>query len=330
VSPFLVAAGACALLALPAAASGAQNFSVTKSKVIRSGSEAPLASASKKKGKKPINKTATSQVAFASGTTAGATASCPGKTHITGGGFAVAPGHTPAANSGLRSQTVISHPSGAKDWTASGGAFTTPPATGSFTTFARCENSALGRLVSTISISGTVAASSSTTALLDCPGGTHVIGGGYSGTGLANLVNINGTRTIILESRRSAVGQWSVAAYTATGAPASPFTAFAICERNGKGTSVSEVSTLAAIGENVRSAADASCTGKKHVVSGGFSVTDGDPALVPAAGIDENHPSGSKGWHVGMYEFSLTLPAGSALQTFAYCKKNSPAKSKNK
>jgi hypothetical protein len=51
-------------------------------------------------------------------------------------------------------------------------------------------------------------------------------------------------------------------------------------------------------------------------------ITPNGPGSVPAIGVDEFTPVGRRGWHLGLHEWpTVNLPAGSALQTFAYCKK---------
>ena len=58
---------------------------------------------------------------------------------------------------------------------------------------------------------------------------------------------------------------------------------------------------------------------ERVVVTGSFSAVGHDPARP----VDETVPVGKKGWHTGLWEDStkFAAPAGSALQTFAYCKK---------
>jgi hypothetical protein len=325
----LVIAGSITLLAAPSA--GAQPLVVKKTKVVRGAEPMPQASAAaKKKGKRRRRATTeTAAVPFAQGATVSATAACEGKSHLTGGGFAVSPPFTPAA--GIRSTSVISFPADRKQWTASASAFTTPPASGTFTAYARCESNSLGNTI-VLSLSGTVPQGQVTTALLDCPGPTHAVGGGFAGTPPASLslADDAGLRTFIFESRRRNIDQWAVTAYTRNNSPvAAPFSGYVICERDGKGRNVTQSSTIAPIADNGRTVGDPSCSGKRHVVSGGWSVVDADTTIAPAAMFDESHPVGKKGWHVGMSEHpDIILPAGSTLETIAYCKKIPRAKRK--
>jgi hypothetical protein len=285
---------------------------------------AGVADAKKKKKKKKstaVTKTASGPLAAGNAAVTGS-ASCTGKTHMTGGGLAIAPSFAPPA-SGLRSVASGSSPSGAKGWSTSAGAFNNPSSFGTLTTYVRCEGNSQGQLVNTLSTSATLAQGEGSTATLNCAPGTHVISGGYSGTGIVNTANpANGYRIVILVSRRVGERTWSVFAYNSSLANTpGTVTAYATCEKNKKGVSVSEAASPAVpVTVNTRSNADAACTGKTHVVSGGFQVTPNGAGQVPGVTIDETYPSGKKGWHVGLFNLS-NPPAGSALQAFAYCKK---------
>jgi len=320
-------AGACALVAA-ASARADHPLEVERSKVVR-GAE-PVAQASAKKGRKPRARATTrsAETPFSSGTTAAQTARCGGRSHLTGGGFAVSPPF-----GGSRTTSVVSFPTDSKEWTASSSAFTTPPASGTFTAYARCESNRLGKTIQ-LSLSGTVPPGQVTTALLDCPGRTHAVGGGHAGTPPASLslADDASLRTFIFESRRRNIRQWAVTAYTRSNSPVpAPFTGYVICERDGKGRNVTQESTIAAIVDNGRTAGDPRCGGKRHVVSGGWSVVDADATIAPAALFDESHPVGKKGWHVGMSEHpDIVLPASSTLESVAYCKKIPKAKKKKR
>ena len=300
-----------------------------KANVVRDAKSVPPAdAAAKKKGKRRRGATTeTAAVPFAQGATVSATAACKGKSHLTGGGFAVSPPFTPFG--GIRSTSVISFPADRKQWTASASAFTTPPASGTFTAYARCESNSLGKTIQ-LALPVTVPQGQVTTALLDCPGPTHAVGGGFAGTPPAslNLADDAGLRTFIFESRRRNDRQWAVTAYTRDNSPVpAAFTGYVICELDGKRRNVTQESTIASIADNGRTVGEARCGGKRHVVSGGWSVVDADTSIAPAALFDESHPVGKKGWHVGMSEHpDITLPAGSTLETFAYCKKGPRAK----
>jgi hypothetical protein len=288
---------------------------------------APAADAKKKKKKKKAAAiTRTSTVPFAAGGTQTVTASCPKGRHISGGGFAASPNFVPSGPSGLRSITATSHSEGAKSWTASGTAFTNPAASGDYTTFARCESDALGQLTVAKSSSGTLNPGVGTVASLNCGTGTHVISGGYAGTAASNPGILLGFRLVVLQSQRTGPGQWTVSAYN-SGLGASPvpvtITIYALCERNGKGRSVSEAASVSTpLVANTRAAADATCSKKTHAVSGGFNITPNGEGSVPAVGVDEFNPVGQKGWHLGLHPWQgVAIPPNSALQTFAYCKK---------
>jgi hypothetical protein len=282
-----------------------------------------LAAKGKKKKKKPVSVTRTLPAAFASSTAASAAASCAGKTHATGGGFSVAPSFTPPTT-GLRSLNVVSHPSGPKTWNSGGGAYAAPVASGSFTGYTVCESNAIGRIAIRASSTLSLAPGAGQNMVFNCPPGTHIISGGYAGTGLASYnFAVTSHRIVVLQSRRTGVGQWTISAYNNPSSPvAASLSGYAVCERNAKGSAVTEVSTFTPLADNARTVGDAACTGKKHVVSGGFLVSPATfPGAVPLVGIDENLPVGKKGWHIGLWEYPTALPPGSALQTSAYCKK---------
>ena len=69
--------------------------------------------------------------------------------------------------------------------------------------------------------------------VFNCPPGTHVTRG-FAGEGLTNLASLATFRIIVLQSRRTGPGQWTVTAYNRTGAPTAIVTGHAVCERNGK------------------------------------------------------------------------------------------------
>lgn len=281
-----------------------------------------VADAKKKKKKKVTAVTKSATVPIGSGTTVTGAAACTGKTHMTGGGLALAPVFTPPA-SGLRSVAPGSSPSGAKGWASAAGAFNTPAATGTLTTYVRCEGNSAGQLVNTLSTAATLPPGQGSTATLNCAPGTHVISGGYSGTGIVNFANaITGYRIVVLVSRRTGPGQWQVNAYNSSQAnTAATVTAYATCERNGKGKAVSEVASAAVpVTLASRSAADATCGKRSHVVSGGFAINPNGAGDVPGMTVDETYPVGRRGWHVGAFNLSVPPPA-SSLQAFAYCKK---------
>lgn len=284
---------------------------------------APAADAKKKKKKKKVTAvTKTASVGFGSGTAANGAAACTGKTHMTGGGLAIAPAFTPPA-SGLRSVAPGSSPSGAKGWATAVGAFNAPAASGTLTSYVRCEGNNAGQLTSTLSTNATLPPGQGTTFNVTCAPGSHVITGGYQGTGIVNFANaVTGYRIVVLVSRRTSARTWTVNAFNSSNAnTAGTITAFATCERNAKGVSVSEAASAAVpVVLTQRSNADATCGGKTHVVSGGFAVSPNGVGAVPGVTVDETHPVGRKGWHVGLYNVS-NPPPGSTLQTFAYCKK---------
>lgn len=287
-----------------------------------------VAEAKKKRAKAPAS-TRSASASLISGGTATATAACGGKTHVTGGGFAVAPNFAPPST-GLRSWTTTSFPSANKSWTATGSAFANPAASGSFTTFARCETNTLGKIALRASSSTTLSPGEFRSLTFNCPPGTHVITGGYAGDGPTDLNHSNGWRIDILQSQRTTKGQWTISVFDRgstppASAPAS-ITGYVVCERDAKGLRVSEVAASAPLAENARAAADPTCPKKQHSVSGGFLISPlpaGVGAQVPIVSLDEFQPVGRRTWHTGLYEWvAAGLPPGKSLQAIAYCKRD--------
>ena len=139
---------------------------------------------------------------------------------------------------------------------------------------ARCESNKL-QARDGISGSATVPTGQLTNLVMNCPAGTHVVSAGYAGTGLASYVNnIQNLRILVLQSRRTAVNQWTISAFESNASPASGnITVSALCERDAKGRSIGEVSTTAAFGNLSRASGDPSCAAKQHVVSGGYALS---------------------------------------------------------
>jgi hypothetical protein len=288
----------------------------------------------KKKKKKVVPAvTSTALAPFSSAGTASATANCTGKTHLSGGGYVVAPHYEPSSNTGLRTSTSTSTPVGVTAWNARSDAFTSPATSGSLTTVARCESNKLSQIATVISGSATVQSGILDNLQIQCPSGTHVVSAGYDGTGLASYVNgFNSFRIFILQSRRTALNQWTISAFESSVNPASgTVNVAALCEKDAKGRSIGEVSGLATIATNARASADATCPSKQHVLSGGFvlaPIPSGSGAP-PIVGIDEFQPTSNSTWHLGLQSFGAQ-PPGSSVATYAYCAKDTVKKKKKK
>jgi hypothetical protein len=299
----------------------------------------PVAHLAKKKKKKAQPAITTSAAGPISSTgTGSANATCSGKTHISGGGYAVSPtlsfGPPP---SGLNSVSSTSIPLGATGWSAKADAFAVTPASGSLTTFARCESNSLIKIGIVVTGSATVPPGILANLVINCPSGTHVVGAGYDGTGLAayNLSNAN-FRIIILQSRRTGLNEWTISAFensVGMNPPSGTVNVAAICERDAKGRSIGEVSTFSAFGNNSRATGDPTCPGKQHVLSGGYALSpipanSGSPPIV---GVDEFEPIGKSTWHLGLHTVpTQPQPAGSSVATYAYCAKDTVKKKKKK
>jgi hypothetical protein len=285
------------------------------------GLSAPAISAAKSKS---VASTKSANVPLGPGSAVSTTAKCKSGSHISGGGYQVSPSFTPSALTGVRSDPTSSTPSGATSWSAGGAAFATPAVSGTETVFARCEKNSEGRIVQLPFGSGTAILGTVTNVTLNCASGTHVLAGGFTVSPPPNLADPNKAGAQVLQSRRTATGQWTITVgnpLPPAGVVAASFSASALCELNQGSEKVKEVSSTAPIGDDARTTADASCSKKKHLVSGGFLVSP-NSGTAPAVGIDEFQPSGSRKWHTGLYEFpGFNLPAGSSLTTYAYCKK---------
>jgi hypothetical protein len=291
-----------------------------------------LAKKKKKKNVQPAV-TTTAVAPMSSAGTATATANCGGKTHLSGGGYVIAPRYEPSSNTGLRTSTSTSTPVGVTAWNAKSDAFAAPATSGSLTSIARCESNRLSQLGIVVSGSATVPSGILDNLSIHCPPGTHVVSAGYDGTGLGSYANnFNSFRTFILQSRRTALNEWTISVFESSVNPASGnVNVAALCERNAKGRSISEVSAIAPIGSNARASADATCPAKQHVLSGGFVLAPipsnmGSPPIV---GIDEFQPAGQTSWHLGLQSFGAQ-PPGSSVATYAYCAKDTVKKKKKK
>lgn len=267
-------------------------------------------------------RTKPSPASLTSTTTANPTASCPGGTHVTGGGFSVSPSYNPAANSGLRTLTQVSHPAGKRAWDAAGAGFPPGPViAGVFTAFARCESNSVGSVPFRLSSSVTVAPLGGQTTDLKCPQGTHVLYGGFGTDKPFSQADPSSSRLFVVQSRRTSSRMWTISAFNQSTSLATTLNTYFACERSGS-AKVASVTRVTPILSDGRTSADVACSKKKHVVGGGFLISPAVfPGTVPLVSIDENQPRGDRSWHFGAYEFPATfLPPGSALTTTAYCR----------
>ena len=288
--------------------------------------------AKKKKKKKKTTPVVSVKAAvpFSSASTASTSASCTGKTHVSGGGWVVSPHFDPAGNTGLRSLNSASTALGTTGWSATQDAFAGPSASGSLTAVAQCESNQLSQIATAIAGSATVPSGTLANLILNCPTGTHVVSAGYSGSGLAAYNNnFNNLRILVLQSRRTAVNQWTISAFENNLVAASGnISVSALCERDAKGRSIGESSTSSGFGNLSRASGDPTCPSKQHVVSGGYALSPTASDL-PVVGIDEFEPTSKSTWHLGLHSIGQQ-PAGSAVTTYAYCAKDTVKKKKKK
>lgn len=297
---------------------------------------APVAVAKKgKKKNRPPAVTATASVPLSPGSQQSATAGCPAKTHITGGGWSVSPIYNPngttslANDTGTRITHLQSSPAGIGSWTASAAAFTLPANPGTFTSIAQCENKAYSKTVTGVSGTSTIPVGQEATVDLNCSPGTHVVSGGFSFTPAGNLAAPGSFRPIVVESRRADVTTWRIHIINPVGSPsAATLSGNVLCELNRKGVGVTEATASAPIVDENRTTVTAGCTGKTHTIGGGFLVS---PYVGPAVGIDQMQPVGAKAWQVGLYEYpAFSLPPGSTIAAYSYCRKNALPKTGKK
>jgi hypothetical protein len=295
--------------------------------VLAAGFAAPATA----KKKRPPAVTRAAATPIAPGTQTAATAACPGKTHVTGGGWSLTPAYSANGtqgfgdDSGTRITHLQSQPSGLKSWTAGAAALNLPSTGGTFTALARCESKSLGKTLFGVTGTSTLPVGQEDTIGLHCPKRTHVLSGGFSFSPPGDLADPRGFRAVAVESRRRDARTWEVDVVNPAGAPATA-TIFTnvLCEVNAKGAGVSERSAVVPIAENSRATATATCTGKTHSIAGGFLTS---PTVGPAVGIDQMQPVGAKAWQVGLYEYPrFSLPPGSSLAAYVYCKKNAAPK----
>lgn len=269
--------------------------------------------------------TKSASVPLASSQTQSASASCPGKMHVTGGGFAVSPLYDPATGAGTRTLNQVSHPVGKKQWQATGSANNVPISAGTFTTYARCEKNSLGKIAVVLNSSAGLAPKAGQSISFSCPRRTHAISGGFGTDRPFAATDPASSALVLLQSQRTGARQWTVSGYNASATVTTTLIAYAACELNAKNQSVSQATATAAVINDRRTVAEASCPKKQHPVSGGFLVMPlpVPGSLVASVGIDEYLPT-KKGWRIGLYEApNFTLPTGSTLTAQAYCKKNS-------
>ena len=249
------------------------------------------------------------------------TASCPIGTHSTAGGFIVSPSGAPGM--GFQSVTQVSAPSGKRDWrVVSGAEQNNPPA--NVTAAARCERKIDGRIVVRLAGSDTIAQGTAVNFDFRCPPGTHPIGGGWT---VSNPFNgdLATSNLIVIQNRRTSPTTWLITAEVRSGATnPSTFTPTVPCERNSR-RKITERGKIVPLANNTRASASAICAKGRHVVSGGFVLTPlpgTSPTPVPFAPIDYNAPTGARTWRVDVYDTVFNAPAGSALTTYAYCRRN--------
>lgn len=281
--------------------------------------------AAAKKKKSPAT-TKSLTVGLSPGSGAAATASCPKNTHVTGGGYTTGSPFTPSALTGTRTVATSSHPAGLRTWDGAASAYVTPTVGTTLTTLIQCEQNSVGKIVAIRSGGGIVAPGTIAAVNSSCPADTHALSGGFTISAPPNLAEPTKFGVLALESRRTAVNQWTVTVLNPlppAGVLIGSVTGYALCEANGKGQKVKEVSAAAPIVNDSRATVQPTCSKKYHVVSGGFLVTPNTVGgSAPAVSVDQQTPVGKKAWKGELYEAPGAIPpAGSTFTGYAYCKK---------
>jgi hypothetical protein len=243
-------------------------------------------------------------------------------THSTAGGFVVSPLGTPGG--GFQSVTQLSTPSGRRGWRVVSGAEQTNPVA-NLTASVRCERKIDGRIIVRLTGSDTIAPGFAVNFNFRCPPGTHPLGGGWSVDAPFDGDLGTSSNLIVIQNRRTSPTTWLITAEVRSGAPnPSTFRPTVPCERNSR-RRITERGRVVPLADNTRASASATCARGRHVVSGGFVLTPlpgTTPAPVPFAPMDYNAPTGGRTWRADVYDTVYAAPAGSALTTYAYCRRN--------
>lgn len=254
---------------------------------------------------------------------ASAQATCGKGSHSTSGGYRVNPPSPPGTVPGALVQGNTR--TGNRGWRVAAGS-TSAHLDGTLTAYVRCERRSDGRIAGHLIGRSTIEPGTATPFVFTCPPGTRPIGGGWSVDNLFNGTT-GSSLLVVVENRRKSARVWRITAYVPSignpaSNPASELTATVPCERKNR-RKIVQRSRLVPINETARSGATATCRKGTHVISGGFVITPLPPGAVPYTPIDRHHPASPRTWRVELYDTGLgSVPAGSALTTYAYCKQN--------
>jgi hypothetical protein len=262
-----------------------------------------------------------------------ATANCPARTHASGGGYTVSPLHDPSAGA-LGSYTQRSIFTGRRGWSVTTAAFSPGADTSSLVAVARCERKVDSKIAVRFAATRTVTPdtdgsdgyqATAITLNLTCPPQTRASAGGYD-TDSTFANNPSGVTMLVIQNRRTARKVWTITAFLIGGPTAEPqdITVMGLCEASSR-RRITTASRTVTYPEDARATATATCPKGRHLVSGGFLVS---PLPAPGGGlsvpfIDHIAPVGNRGWRVDAYDSPLFgRPAGAALTTHAYCRRN--------
>jgi hypothetical protein len=225
----------------------------------------------------PAVRIVSNRILVEGGTVGQAAVTCPGGTVVTGGGYT-------AGNFGAATfYPVYSQPSGANGWTAS--ALSRGLGLDEITVYAVCLELPYAE-TALVEDSVTVPARKSASATVDCPDGSVVTGGGYSGN--------TDLRMYIKNNYRFGKG-WMVTANN-LGDYVTKITVYAVCLKGPGGKAISVAGDVE-IKQNGTGFAEAACGAGTVLVGGGWSFTSKD-MLAPSS-----YPLNGK-WHVSGVNFT--------------------------
>jgi hypothetical protein len=218
---------------------------------------------------------------------------------VTGGGFSIDP-------NGITASSGRSRPPGKSAWESQVYGLLAPAS--HWRNFAVCDHG--GRRTVSIATETEPIERFGALASAKCAKARHVIGGGYAVRPPRNPAADSGSTLRILRSARGSRRTWKV--FGVGDLPSDgKLTAYAICERNGRG-GVGLVSRRAALHEGTNELA-ASCPAGRHMVSGGFSWFGAD--ALPY----ESRPDSHRAWRAAVVVAGPPDSDG-FLKVIAYCK----------
>jgi hypothetical protein len=263
------------------------------------------AAAKKKPG--PISEVSASTSAPGNGTVLTATATCPGKRKVVGGGFLVNP-----VTGNIATHTYESARVDAKSWRAT--AQVTDPGApsgeaGSLTTYAYCRKRApkLAAAVASTPLPASLAATGASN--VACPGSKKLSSGGF----LNPQAIIGGSfNAVVLDSYPTPAQLWSSTAASNTGGNLS---SYAYCRKGKPAPSFVTAPSGPAITAGSRVSALAACPGKRSPTGGGFQQPNLNSGTLF---VNESRRVG-KAWQTSAVAFLVQPGQSATLLSHAIC-----------